>query len=137
MPAYEWQSHWQDPVESDAPDEYKQQVRRMIMASIDWLAAHPAAEAKWRELDLKALVRDQGLGPDVEIIAVWSDVFQPLNAHARHWFRAIVQAGSQGKPDLEPTSRMMTKAVYCGQLFKSTGWAEFDRFMTTFDKTVH
>lgn len=129
--AYEWNPLWPDVVDDFAPS-YVGAVRRMVIASINWIDQHPDAVPEWSEPDKQALARMVGVPPgvaisDVAFICAWEDMYTPKNAHARHWFRAMADACGTGKN--APSNVMMSKAVYCGLLFKKVGWNEFNTYM--------
>lgn len=129
--AYEWNPLWSDVVDDINP-VYLDRVRRMVMASINWLDEHPDAKPEWRELSKEQLARSAGVpeGTDLSTIAIvgaWEDFYEPKNSYARHWFRAISDAC--GKGDASPSVLMMGKAIACGMLFKKNGWDEFNTFM--------
>lgn len=128
QPPYEWNPLWTDVIDDINP-AYVSAVRRMVIASINWLAEHPAAEPKWKEPSQESMARAAGLPLDTPIIATgaWEDVYLPSNPWARRWFRAISDAC--GKGNAAPSAFMMSKAVACGMLFKNSGWDEFNQFM--------
>lgn len=127
-PAYEWNPLWTDVVDNDNP-AYRDAIRRMIVASLNWLAAHPNASPTWREPSQASVARAAGLpeGTPITVTGAWEDVYTPTNSYARHWLRAIADAGGKGRD--APSAYMMSKAVAAGMLFKSGGWDEFNQFM--------
>jgi hypothetical protein len=132
--AYEWNPLWHD-VENVPNAEYIASIRRMILASINWMAANPGRDPKWRERDRRALARAAGVPDDVPLdkIAItgnWEDFFSPTDAAARFWFRAIADAcEAKGGKENPASAWMFGKAVACGLLFRREGWDGFNRFM--------
>jgi len=128
MMAYEWNPLWTDVIEGINP-AYADAVRRMVMASINWLAEHPQANPEWREPNQAELAKRAGVPEGVSFVVTgaWEDIYQPSNSQARHWFRAISDACGHGSNS--PSSFMMSKALACGMLFKRDGWEAFNRFM--------
>jgi hypothetical protein len=129
MTEYAWNPLWTDPID-DINAAYVSAVRRMIVASINWMADHSGeVSPKWREPSAASLARRAGVpvGTSIVIAAAWEDVYRPRNPQARDWFRAISDAC--GKGESAPSAYMMSKAIGCGILFKRLGWDAFDRFM--------
>lgn len=127
-PPYEWNPLWTDVID-DLNPAYVGSVRRMVMASINWLADHPQASPEYREASRAELARRAGVpaGEDFQVIAAWEDVYYASNSYARHWFRAMSDAC--GKGESSPTSFMMSKSIACGMLFQRDGWEAFNQFM--------
>ncbi len=132
---YEWNPLWHD-VEDISDAAYTAALRRMIIASINWMDANPDRDPKWREPDKRAIARRAGV-PDhmpldkIAISGNWEDLFFPTNAAARFWFQAIAGAcEAGGGPEKAANAWMFGKAVACGVLFKRDGWEAFDRFMS-------
>jgi hypothetical protein len=125
---YQWNPLWTDVIDAINP-AYVASVRRMVMASINWLADHPQAVLEWREANQQALAMEAGLpeGASVVVIAPWEEIFKPKNADAQDWFSVMSDACGEG--DATPTSFMMGKAMACGMLFKRDGWESFNQFM--------
>lgn len=131
---FEWNPLWHD-VESVDNAAYIASIRRMIVASINWMADNPDRDPKWREPDKRSLARRAGVADDVPLdkIAItgnWEDHFIPIDAAARFWFQAISDAcEAKGGKDNAASAWMFGKAVACGLLFRREGWEGFDRFM--------
>lgn len=136
--SYRWNPLWRDPESTDNA-AYVASIRRMIIASINWLAAHPDADPKWREPNKRALARRAGISDDIPVEDIaftgnWEDWFVATNDEARRWFDAIETACEAiGGKDNAATSWMFGKAVACGLLFKRDGWEAFDQFMLGHD----
>lgn len=131
---YDWNPLWHDPEDNDNA-EYLASIRRMIMASINWLAANPDRDPLWREPDKRALAREAGI-PDhmpidqIRFIGNWEDFFIPQDTAARFWFQAIADAcEAVGGKKNAASAWMFGKAVACGLLFKREGWEGFNRVM--------
>lgn len=101
----EWNPDWQD---IDVANVLA--MRRMAMASVNWIEQWPEAYPTWRE---------QGIYSDD-----WSQVYIATNEHAQRWFAVIAAACSH-----RPSSFLMGKAIGCGCLVRDLGWEHFDRFM--------
>jgi hypothetical protein len=132
--SYEWNPLWRDP-EQDANAEYLDSIKRMIVASVNWMAANPDRDPQWREIDKRTLARRAGVPDDrpiedIAIIRAWEDVFVPRDTAARYWFQAIADAcEAKGGKRNAPSAWMFGKAVACGILFRREGWEGFNRFM--------
>ncbi len=131
---YEWNPLWHD-VEDGSNAEYIASIRRMIVASINWLAEHPDRSPQWKERDRRTIARAAGVPDDVPLnkIAItgnWEDFYSPTDAAARFWFQAISDAcEAKGGKENAASAWMFGKAVYCGLLFRREGWDGFNRFM--------
>lgn len=127
-PAYEWNPLWTDVVDDDNP-AYRDAIRRMIMASINWFAAHPDADPTWQEPSEAAVRRAAGVSDDETYVltGAWEHIYKPTNPYATYWFRRVSDACGKGRN--APSAFMMSKAVACGLLFKRDGWEAFNRFM--------
>lgn len=131
---YEWNPLWHD-VEIIENAEYIASIRRMIVASINWMADNPDRDPKWRESDKRSLARRAGVPDDVPLdkIAItgnWEDHFIPIDAAARFWFQAIADAcEAKGGKNNAASSWMFGKAVACGLLYRREGWEKFNAFM--------
>ena len=99
----EWNPNWRDVVPNYIP------MRRMILASINWIEQWPAAYPQWLEND--------GCCSDH-----WPEIYQPTNDHARQWFTAI--AGRD-----RPSPLMMGYAIRCGETLSRLGWDRFNNTM--------
>ncbi len=131
----EWNPLWVDP-EDDDNAEYLAAIKRLIVASINWIETHPDFRPKWREASTRSLMRQAGI-PDsvaedtVTIAAAWEDFYQPGNTPTRDWFREMAQACANGKPKDQPSAHMMGKGIAAGSLLLQLGWDEFNLFMLT------
>lgn len=140
---YEWNPLWHDP-EDNANAEYLASIRRMIIASINWMDANPDRNPEWREPDKRMLARRAGIPDHIPVDKIaftgnWEDFFVPRDAAARLWFQAMVDAcEAKGGKRNAPSAWMFTKAVACGLLFKREGWDGFNKFMLEArDETGH
>jgi hypothetical protein len=129
----EWNPLWHDP-EGDANAEYLAAIKRLMIASVNWVEAHPNFKPQYRERDKRDLMRQAGIPDDVDestvaIGAAWEDVYQPSNSFTRDWFRAMERACSNGDPKGGPSSHMMGKGIAAGLLVARNGWDEFNQFM--------
>lgn len=127
----EWNPLWRDP-EDPAHPGYLAAIKRIIMASINWIEAHPNFKPAFREPNKREVMRQAGVSDDmpedsVAIAGPWEEWFQPMNAHTREWFRVMSDAGAGGKA--APTVIMLGKGVAAGLLLLSGGWDAFDKFM--------
>lgn len=128
-----WNPLWCEPEDDDNAD-YVAAIRRIIIASLNWIEAHPNVTPQWRERTKRSVMRQAGI-PDavaedtVQIAAAWEDVYQPRNSVTRDWFRAMEQACAKGDPKGKPSSHMMGKGVAAGALLLRLGWDEFNAFM--------
>jgi hypothetical protein len=130
---YRWNPLWTDPGDPISA-AYTAAIRRMVVASINWLAEHPEADPEWDEIEKRAMARRAGIPDDVPISRIsfaghWKDFFTPRNPDATAWFNAIAAACEDGGPTSAPSSTMFDKAVACGALFKHEGWDAFNTFM--------
>lgn len=128
---HQWNPLWRDP-EDDLNAEYLAAIRRMIMASVNWIANNPDRLPEWREPDKRSIARAKGVSDtipleEISFIGAWEDFYIPRNTAARFWFRAIADACGRGRN--APSSHMFGKAVAAGSLVKRLGWEEFNRFM--------
>lgn len=132
--AYRWNPLWRDP-EDAGNAAYVASIRRMIIASINWLAEHPDANPDWREPNRRALARRAGVSDDTPVetiafIGCWEEFFTPANSDAAGWFAAIETACEMiGGKENAATVHMFGKAIASGLLFRRDGWEGFDRFM--------
>lgn len=101
----EWNSEWRD---IDVANVLA--MRRMVVASINWMEQWPEASPTWRE--------QGGFSNN------WQDVYIATNEHAQRWFEVIAAAC-----EFHPSSLLMGKAIGCGCLFRDLGWETFDKFM--------
>lgn len=129
----EWNPLWNDREDDDNP-AYLAAIRRIIVASINWIEAHPDFRPVWREINKRAAMRAAGIPDDVPeanitIAGAWEDYFTPQTSYTRAWFRTMADAGGKGKDG--PSARMMGKGIAAGALLIRNGWDEFDRFMLT------
>lgn len=85
-------------------------MRRMVVASINWIEQWPEAHPAWREQGVYA--HD------------WAQVYIATNEHAQRWFEVIAAACG-----FCPSSVLMGKAIGCGCLLRDLGWDHFDQFM--------
>lgn len=133
--AYEWNRLWSDP-ENLGNEAYIASIRRMIVASINWIADHPDADLAWLEPNKRRLARDAGIPDDVPIETIaftgdWERFFRPKTDDTNAWFCAMTSAcEAMGGPENAPSAWMFGKAVASGILFKRDGWEAFDRFMS-------
>lgn len=141
-----WNENWPEIWDEGAPAEYAASLRRLCIASIDWIEAHPKADLHWKERDMKALAEAAGLPEDTELsdiafVGFWSDFVRPSNAECEAWFNAIVNACSNGKgEDAEPSFFMMQKGMATGLMVQRYGWEHFDDYMMNLHskgKSVH
>jgi hypothetical protein len=132
--SYEWNPLWHDP-EDNANAEYLASIRRMIIASINWLDANPDRNPLWREPDKRALARQAGVPDfvpigDIAFTGNWEDFFIPRDAAARFWFQSIADAcEAKGGKRNAASALMFLKAVSYGMIFKRDGWEAFNKFM--------
>lgn len=132
--SHEWNPLWPDPEDNDNA-EYLDSIKRMIVASINWMEANPDRDPQWREPDKRALARKAGVPDDMPIdkiafVGNWEDFFVPRDTAARYWFQAIEAACmAKGGKENAPSALMFGKAVACGILFRREGWEHFNRFM--------
>lgn len=130
----EWNPLWSD-VEDDDNAEYLASIRRIIVASVNWVEAHPKFSPEWRELSKRSVMRLAGIPDDVDentinVAAAWEDIiYQPSNSFTREWFREMERACANGDPKGKPSSHMMGKGIAAGVLLLRNGWDEFDAFM--------
>jgi hypothetical protein len=129
----EWNPLWHDP-EDDTNAEYLAAIRRIMIASINWIEAHPNVKPQWRERSKRSLMRQAGIPDDVDentinIAAAWEDIYQPANSFTRNWFREMDRACADGNPKGGASSQMMGKGIAAGALLLRIGWDEFDQFM--------
>ena len=111
----EWNPYWRDLADANhAPT-----MRRMVLASINWIEHNPGAYPEWREKQPpahKAAIR----------ATHWADILDATNEDARRWFEAIAaEAGGR------PLCSLMTEAVAAGVLVARYGWEAFNEFMLT------
>lgn len=118
---YEWDSAWADVADPINPT-YTASVRRMVMASINWIAEHPDAYLAWTERDIAKPL-------NAVVIAAWEAFYIAENAETMAWFQSISDACAMGNPDHAPSASMMGKALACGLIFKTGGWQEFDQLL--------
>lgn len=124
----EWNPLWLEPDDVDNAG-YSASIRRMIMASVNWIEAHPNFRPNYRD-ETRATLRAAGF-PDtvatdrVAIVGNWEDVFKPADSATRAWFRAMDEACGDGGA----SARMMGKSIAAGCLLLRDGWDEFNAFM--------
>lgn len=139
MTEYRWNPLWRAP---ESPDNaaYLATIKRMIMASVNWFAAHPGAEPKWQEADWRKLARAAGVPDDTPIedvafIGNWERFYRPTDDLSQSWFDAIV-AGARalrGEED-DASARMFGKAIAAGVMFSHEGWEGFNATMLQRDE---
>lgn len=110
----EWDLTWRDVVDPISQD-YVNSMRRMVMASINWIENHPDALPEWREEESTTIMFSTD----------WENAYEASNEDAAKWFRAITSASTTGRP----SSIMMGKAIAGALLLKQIGWQRFDQFM--------
>ena len=102
----EWNPMW-----SDIGTGHTTTMRRMVVASINWVEQWPSGYPEWKVLPL-ACSDD------------WAMIYQPTNDCARQWFDAIV-----ADCEKRPSPVMMGHAITCGTMLRSLGWDRFNQFM--------
>lgn len=130
----EWNQLWTDVVDNGDPT-FTSAVHNMIMASINWIEAHPNADLQWQERDVEALLEALGLPPDIDqsmvmVMGDWREFLRSTNDESEEWFRSMVTACVDSDYE-EPSLHMMQKAMACGLLVERDGWDAFDIFMST------
>lgn len=125
----EWNPLWTDPVDAEAPEEYKASIRRAIMASVNYIESRPDFRPRYkdREETIRAsLPKETG---SVQFICHWELMFKAQDKRTAQWFWEMDNAASRGNPEASLTSFMMKKAMACGVYVMRFGWANFNKFM--------
>jgi hypothetical protein len=129
----EWNTLWMEVVEDDVShgaEAYVTSVHNMIIASINWVEAHPElSELTWNEKNKRDVMRRMGVEDsvdedDVMLGGPWHTFFKPHEA-TKEWFDVMITATGH-----TPTIVMMEKAIACGVLIKRIGWEKFNIFMS-------
>lgn len=129
----EWNPLWEDVVAPGNVD-YTATVRRMIVASINWIEEHGADDLQWQERNIRAMLEAAGVPDDVPleaigIIAVWTEFFRPVNDITANWFKTMVEACEADGQGNTPSVYMMRKAIACGMMVSNEGFDNFNAFM--------
>ena len=134
-----WNSDWIDPIEDGDPSDrdrerYVDCIRRMILASVNWIENNPGIMPTWEEMRID--LEEMGI-PDnaqVVIVAPWDEIIRPLSNATSEWFKVIVAACVKGRGKRwEPSYRMILPALASGMLVKLNGWDAFNRVMLSGD----
>jgi hypothetical protein len=134
----EWNPMWNGALDDTDPvSRYNDQLKRMVVASIDWVEDHPTAILAWKERDIRSIMQQVGIPDDispeqVQIIAPWDFHLRADNQATDEWFRFIIERGLNGGPkEEEPTVRMMQKAMAFGMLVMKEGWDAMNTWVST------
>lgn len=130
--ARSWNHHWTDMSELDP--SYVEVIRRMIIASINWVEVHGGTDdLQWQERDMQAIMQALGLPDTVEVeqiafVGPWTDFFRPSNHTTQEWFDVMVAACGQS-PEDTPSIQMMKHAMFAGMYVGLNGWDAFNLLM--------
>lgn len=131
----EWNRLWTDPIDPEAPEEYKACLRRAIMASINYVESRPDFKPRFKDrtewIKKNLVPEDVRSKGKVMLIGPWETVFKPTDGATTRWFKAIHDASCNGNPDYGPSAVMMEKSIACGLYIMKFGWVKFNQFMAT------
>jgi hypothetical protein len=120
---------------SDLDPSYVEVIRRMIMASINWIEVHGGTDdLQWQERDIQSIIQALGLPDTMEadqiaFIGPWNDFFRPSNQTTQAWFDVMVNACGPG-PEYAPSIQMMKHAMFAGMYVGMNGWDAFNLLMS-------
>lgn len=139
MTEYRWNPLWHDP-EGPENAAYLATIKRMMMASVNWMAAHPGVVPEWQEPDRRRLARAVGIPDEIPLEEIaftgnWERFYRPTEPLSDSWFKAIVDAAREiGGEENDPSAWMFGKAIAAGTVFHRAGWEGFNATMLQRDE---